>query len=62
MLFRSLAVRQPGTVVVADGRLAVACGAGAVEVLEVQRQGKRRMAAADFLNGADLDGDVLGVA
>ena len=57
-----LAGRPPGKVVVSDGRLAVACGAGAVEVLEVQRQGKRRMAAADFLNGADPDGDVLGVA
>ena len=52
--------RQPGTVSVADGRLAVACGEGAVWVLEVQRQGKRRMDAADFLNGADPDGDVLG--
>ena len=50
----------PGTVSVVDGRLAVACGEGAVDVLEVQRQGKRRMAAADFLNGADPDGDVLG--
>ena len=50
----------PGTVAVADGRLAVACGTGSVEVLEVQRQGKRRMQVADFLNGADPDGDVLG--
>ena len=48
--------RQPGTVSVADGRLVVACGEGAVEVLEVQRQGKRRMDAADFLNGAEVDG------
>lgn len=46
--------RQPGEVVAADGRLVVACGDGAVELAEVQRQGKRRMAAADFLNGADL--------
>ena len=36
------------------------CDPGAVEVLEVQREGKRRMDAADFLNGADPDGDVLG--
>ena len=54
--------RQPGAVTVADGQLAVACGEGTVTVLEVQRQGKRRMNAADFLNGADPDGDVLGVA
>lgn len=50
---RQLAGR-PGEVAAADGRLVVACGEGAVEVLEVQREGKRRMAAADFLNGADL--------
>ena len=50
----------PGTVAVDDGRLVVACEGGGVEVLEVQRQGKRRMAAADFLNGTDPDGDVLG--
>lgn len=50
----------PGAVTVDDGRMLVACDPGAVEVLEVQREGKRRMDAADFLNGADPDGDVLG--
>ena len=50
----------PGTVAVEDGRMLVACGGGRVEVLEVQREGKRRMPAADFLNGADPAGDVLG--
>ena len=50
----------PGTVAAGGGRMAVACAGGSVEVLEVQRQGKRRMAAADFLNGADPDGEVLG--
>ena len=50
----------PGAVSVADGAMVVGCGEGAVEVLEVQRQGKRRMDVADFLNGADPDGDVLG--
>ena len=51
----------PGAVVEADGRLVVACGAGAVEVLALQRQGKRRMDTAAFLNGADLAaGTVLG--
>ncbi len=51
----------PGTVAVRDGAMTVRCADGAVEVAEVQRQGKRRMAVADFLNGADPDGDVLGV-
>jgi methionyl-tRNA formyltransferase len=51
---------RPGEVLEAEG-LVVACGEGAVEVLEVQREGKRRMPAADFLNGAGLEaGDVLG--
>ena len=55
------AAGAPGAVVEADGRLVVACGAGAVEVLEVQRQGKRRMDASAFLHGADLaPGAVLG--
>ncbi|MEL6616115.1 MAG: methionyl-tRNA formyltransferase [Bacteroidota bacterium] len=44
----------PGEVVEADGRLVIACGSGAVEVVEAQRQGKRRMAVADFLHGAGL--------
>ena len=55
------AVGAPGAVVEAAGRLVVACGGGTVEVLEAQRQGKRRMDAADVLNGVDLEGgEVLG--
>ncbi|MEM0961204.1 MAG: methionyl-tRNA formyltransferase [Bacteroidota bacterium] len=50
----------PGTITVADGRMLVACSEGAVEVRELQRQGKRRMTVADFLNGADPDGQILG--
>ncbi|WP_420455136.1 methionyl-tRNA formyltransferase [Rubrivirga sp.] len=50
----------PGTVAVVEGRMRVACDPGAVEVLEVQREGKRRMDVADFLNGAEVDGAVLG--
>lgn len=57
----SVAARaEPGGVSVVDGAMVVGCAEGAVEVVEVQRQGKRRMAVADFLNGADPDGDVLG--
>ncbi|MEM8601035.1 MAG: methionyl-tRNA formyltransferase [Bacteroidota bacterium] len=44
----------PGVLLDTDGRLVVACGSGAVEVLEVQRQGKRRMATGDFLHGVEL--------
>lgn len=35
------------------GRLVVACGEGALELLEVQAAGSRRMAAADWLRGVD---------
>jgi len=42
----------PGTVL--DDRLTVACGAGAVRLLTVQRSGKGPMAARDFLNGAKI--------
>jgi methionyl-tRNA formyltransferase len=47
----------PGAVHSADGRLWVACADGAVEVLEVQREGRRRMDAAAFLLGVELATD-----
>jgi methionyl-tRNA formyltransferase len=42
----------PGTLL--DDALAVACGAGAVRLLELQRSGKKPMAAPDFLRGFPL--------
>jgi len=51
----------PGTVLDADGRLLVACGTGAVEVVVLQQPGRQRLDAADFLNGYALsEGDRLG--
>ena len=45
----------PARYVVKDGsRMFVGCGDGAIEVLEVQPQGKRRMAIADYLRGARI--------
>jgi methionyl-tRNA formyltransferase len=45
----------PGTVLEAGpGRLAVACGEGALELLEVQREGRRRLPAREFLAGCPL--------
>ena len=39
----------------------VSCGAGALELIEVQMEGRKRMAAADFVNGQRLtDNDSLG--
>ncbi len=44
---------EPGDLL--DGPLTVACGAGAVRLLEVQRPGGRPMGAQDFLRGAKLE-------
>jgi methionyl-tRNA formyltransferase len=41
-----------------DDRLAVACGEGAIRILELQREGKRPMKAADFLRGTPLTAGV----
>lgn len=40
----------PGEVSVTDGRLLVGAGEGALELLEVQRPGKGRVSASDYLN------------
>jgi methionyl-tRNA formyltransferase len=43
--------------------LTVACASGALELLEVQLEGRRRMSAADFANGHRLTQlDILGVS
>ncbi len=42
----------PGTV--RDDRLTIACGEGAVRLIQVQRAGKAAMSAADFLHGNDV--------
>ena len=52
----------PGTVLEAGaGRLVVACGDGALDLLELQRTGGRRVAVRDFLHGHPVAaGTVLG--
>lgn len=42
----------PGEVL--DGQLTIACGEGAIRILELQREGKARMQAVDFLRGVPL--------
>ncbi|MEW6546322.1 MAG: methionyl-tRNA formyltransferase [Bacillota bacterium] len=56
------AVGSPGQVVAhTDEGFVVACGRGAVEVLEVQPEGRRWMPAADFLRGYRLQvGEFVG--
>ncbi len=50
------AAAGPGRILRASPRegLLVSCGKGAVELVEIQPEGKRRMAARDFLAGHDL--------
>ncbi|HLN07446.1 MAG TPA: methionyl-tRNA formyltransferase, partial [Xanthobacteraceae bacterium] len=49
----------PGTVL--DDHLTVACGAGAVRILELQRAGRQPMKAEEFLRGTEISpGTVLG--
>jgi methionyl-tRNA formyltransferase len=43
---------KPGTVL--DDRLTVACGKGAIRLLEVQRAGAKAMSAEEFLRGTPL--------
>ncbi len=47
--------REPGALVEASGRLVVACGSGALELLVVKPAGKRAMPSADFLRGTRLE-------
>ena len=51
---------SPGTVL--DEQLTIACGRGAVRLLDVQRAGKKPVTAAEFLRGFKIaPGDALGV-
>ena len=62
-IYRTSSVKgsgEPGTVIAADP-LTVACGDGAVEIKELQLEGKKRMDAKTFLIGHPLKkGDKLG--
>ena len=43
---------RPGTVL--DNRLTIACGTGAVQIVELQRAGGKTMSAEDFLHGTPV--------
>jgi methionyl-tRNA formyltransferase len=51
----SAARGAPGELLAVDGRLLVACGEGALELLELVPAGKRPMAAADYQRGARFE-------
>ncbi|MGA3189714.1 MAG: methionyl-tRNA formyltransferase [Bryobacteraceae bacterium] len=51
----------PGALFAEGKRLFAGCGGGAIELIEIQLEGKKRMAAAAFLNGFSITlGEVLG--
>jgi methionyl-tRNA formyltransferase len=50
----------PGTVLQADTRLVIATGEGAIELVEIQQEGKKKLPMDEFLRGYRLtSGDVL---
>jgi methionyl-tRNA formyltransferase len=53
---------EPGTVDTQNGKLVITCGGGSrLEVIELQMEGRKRIAARDYLNGAHLKpGEKLG--
>ena len=62
VLQRTGTLSPAGTVLsTLDGRIEVACGEGSVALLSVLPEGKKRMSAADFINGRKVaKGDLLG--
>lgn len=46
---------DPGALAVVGGRILVATGRGTLEILELQKEGRKRCSAAEFLRGNDLD-------
>jgi methionyl-tRNA formyltransferase len=55
-------IREPGRIV-SLRPLAIECGSGVLEIVDIQLEGRKRMPAADFVNGQRLtENDVLGEA
>lgn len=53
-LLRAAVATGQGSVGAHLGGFVIACGVGAVQILEVQREGKRRGSAEEYLRGASL--------
>jgi methionyl-tRNA formyltransferase len=51
---RFIAPVSPGRDGIADDRLFVACGDGAVELVDLQKAGGKPLGAAEFLRGAPV--------
>ena len=61
---REMCAQEPGTLLEEGGKLLVACGAATVmELRHVKVEGRKRIAAAEFAQGARLqDGERFGSA
>src|SRR5919199_589548 len=53
---RNLCHPEPGTILLAKGRILVACGEGILEITKLQMPGSRVLSADDFLRGRRLAG------
>ena len=51
----------PGKVIESEKGFVVACGEGALKILELQLEGSKRMKTEDFLRGKSIDTEFLGV-
>ena len=51
-------VGNPGQILAGDDKLIIACGGKALDVLEIQRQGKKKMPIAELLRGMKFKGDI----
>jgi methionyl-tRNA formyltransferase len=56
VLDRAAVSSEAGSIAVENGRIAVCCGKGRLDVLELQVPGGRRLPARDFLLGNSLEG------
>lgn len=60
--FSEFANKVPGTVVgCSSAGIDVLCGSGIVRLLQIQLPGKRPVSSAEFANGRDICGDILGI-
>ena len=48
---------QPGSVL--DNNLTIACGSKSIKIQEIQRQGKNKQKAAEFLLGSKIKKDLV---
>ncbi len=52
--FEGDSAAKTGEVIATDKKLVIKCGKSAVEILEIQEEGGKRLAAKDFLNGRKI--------